>query len=313
MSELPPLHALQAFRAVMRAGGFAPAAQALGVTASAVSHRIRELEATLGVALFERRNRSVFPTDAAQRYHETVAEALDRMAAATRVVGERRGAAVLAVHASPTFAAQWLMPRLKGFIAAHPEIDVRLSSTPEAATLADGMFDIDVQYARPTPDGCESAPFATENVMPLCAPSVLEAAAGMLSIEALARLPLLHSVRNIVRWERWFALNGAGALPSARGMHFDRSFLAIAAAADGLGVCLESTHMAERELRAGKLVAPFPGMGIRAVGHRIVWRAEPGAPPKTRAFLAWLKAQAQASSARLRDHTERRELTASAP
>lgn len=288
MNQLPPLRSLEAFRAVMRHGGFAPAAQALGITPSAVSHRIRDLEAMLGVTLFERRNRSVFPTDQADRYHESLAEGFDRIAAATRALSERRGASTLALHAYPTFAAQWLMPRLKGFIQSHPEIDVRLSSTPEATTLADGRFDIDIQYARPVPSDCESATFATETIVPMCAPGFLREGAG---IETLARAALLHSVRNVVQWERWLSVHAPGTPLSPRGMHFDRSFLAIAAAADGLGVCLESTHMADRELAAGRLEMPFGRLGVKVIAHRIVWRAGQQ-PPRVRAFLRWLAAEA---------------------
>jgi LysR family glycine cleavage system transcriptional activator len=288
MNHLPPLRSLEAFRAVMRSGGFAPAAQALGITASAVSHRIRDLEALLGLALFERRNRSVFPTDQAQRYHEALGEGFDRIAAATRALSDRRGASTLALHASPTFAAQWLMPRLKGFIQAHPDIDVRLSSTPDAATLADGRFDIDIQYGRPVPEDCESASFATESIVPMCAPGFLPPEAG---IEVLAKAPLLHSVRNVVQWERWLSVHASGTVLSPRGMHFDRSFLAIAAAVDGLGVCLESVHMADRELASGRLTMPFGKLAIRVIGHRIVWRAGQQ-PPRIRAFLRWIAAEA---------------------
>ncbi len=287
MSSLPPLRSLEAFRAVMRHGGFASAAEQLGLTPSAVSHRIRELETHLGLSLFERRNRTVAPTDAASRYHATVAEVLDRLEAATRGVAERREAEVLSLHCTPTFAAQWLMPRLKHFIAAHPDLDVRLASTPDAAALQDGLFDLDIQYARPVPPGCESVALATEAVTPLASP---EAAAGLKRVEDLAGAKLLHSVRNVVQWERWFDEQGASGAMPGRGMHFDRSFLAIAAAADGLGVCLESTLMAEREIAQGRLVAPFPDRVVRAVGHRLVWRARMGGQRKIVAFREWLAA-----------------------
>jgi LysR family transcriptional regulator, glycine cleavage system transcriptional activator len=101
-----------------------------------------------------------------------------------------------------------------------------------------------------------------------------------------------------VQWERWLATHAPGVSLSPRGMHFDRSFLAIAAAVDGLGICLESTHMAERELASGRLVMPFGPLAIRAIGHRIVWRA--GAQPaRVRAFLRWIAAEAARRTATL--------------
>jgi DNA-binding transcriptional LysR family regulator len=285
MPSLPPLRALEAFRAVIRHGGFGAAADSLSLTPSAVSHRIRDLEEFLGVALFERRNRSAVPTAAALRYDEALHHSFERIAAATRAIAETRGAEVLSLHCSPTFAAQWLMPRLKDFIASHAWLDVRLASTPDAASLQDGVFDLDIQYARPVPPGCESVALATELVVPLCSP---ETAEGLCEPTDLRGRQLLHSVRNLVQWDRWFEEQGhPGALP-ARGMHFDRSFMAIAAAADGLGVCLESMLMAEREIASGRLVAPFGNRGVRVIGHRLVWRARLGQDRKIEAFRAWI-------------------------
>ncbi len=297
MSQLPPLRSLEAFLAVIRHGGFAPAAEALTLTPSAVSHRIRDLESHLGVRLFERRNRTVVPTYVALRYHEAVSEGVERIAAATRIIAERRGGEVLSLHCSPTFAAQWLMPRLKDFIRLHPELDVRLASTPDAATLQEGLFDLDIQYARPVPAGCDSLALATEFIVPLCAP---ELAGALREVMDLGRQHLLHSVRNLVQWDRWFAEQGQSSLLPSRGMHFDRSFMAIAAAADGLGVCLESTLMAEREVASGRLVQPFGGRGIRVIGHRLVWNVRLGQQRKIAAFRSWIT-QALADGGKITD------------
>lgn len=279
------MRSLEAFLAVIRHGGFAPAAEALSLTPSAISHRIRDLETHLGVRLFERRNRTVVPTDVALRYHEAMSEGIERIAAATRVIAERRGGEVLSLHCSPTFAAQWLMPRLKDFIRLHPELDVRLASTPDAVTLQEGLFDLDIQYARPVPPGCDSVALATEFIVPLCAPDL---AGRLREIADLSRQHLLHSVRNLVQWDRWFSEQGQTRLLPSRGMHFDRSFMAIAGAVDGLGVCLESTLMAQREIASGRLVQPFGRRGVRVIGHRLVWNARWGQHRKMAAFRAWI-------------------------
>ena len=275
MSDLPPLRSLEAFRAVMRHGAFASAAASLGLTASAISHRISDLEAFLGIRLFERRNRAVVPTDAAHRYNEALRESLDRLAAATRAVAQSRYSDVLSIHASPTFGTQWLMPRLKTFIAKHPEIDVRLSSSHEAVSLQDGLFDAGIQYGRAIPAGCEGLTLAREAIVPLCAPD-FRSMADLRSIPDLARTMLLHSVRNLVQWDAWLSEQGALDAMPVRGMHFDRSFMAIAAAVDGLGVCLESTLMAEREITSGRLIMPFGHKMIWANGHKLVWRKQDG-------------------------------------
>ena len=115
-----------------------------------------------------------------------------------------------------------------------------------------------------------------ETVTPLCAPHI---AAAIESPADLLRHPLIQSDNKQVRWPAWFALNGIAVPASSRGSRFDRSFLAIAAAADGLGMALESTLLAEREIGRGRLVAPLAGRAqdIRYVGHHLVY------PPPVRA------------------------------
>jgi LysR family transcriptional regulator, glycine cleavage system transcriptional activator len=288
---LPPLRSLEAFRAVMRHGGFNAAAGTLGITPAAVSHRIRELERVIGAPLFERRNRMAIPTDQAQRYFEAIQEGFQRLEAATRMVSLPSGTDILTLHCSPSFAAQWLMPRLKRFIRQHPEIVVRLSSTPDAARLGDDVHDVDIQYARPVPEGCEALVLKEEFIVPLSAPDTIRGENLRPATTPFDEFTLLHSVRNVVQWQDWFAQFAAQKPVPARNMHFDRSFMAIAAASDGLGLCLESTLIAERELAEGRLVMPFGALGIKAGAHRLVWRRRIETPRKVIAFRDWIFAE----------------------
>lgn len=291
MSGLPPLRSLEAFRAVMRQGSFAAAAETLGLTAAAVSHRIRELERVLGSPLFERRNRAVFATDAAHRYHEALQDGFQRLEAATRVVSQPADAEILTLHCAPSFAAQWLMPRLKRFITAHPEFVVRLSSTPDAGPFRDDVYDVDIQYGRPVPEGCASLLLAEESIVPLCAPDYMRPGPWNPRITDFRRMTLLHSVRNVVQWHNWMDEHASGRPMPSRNMHFDRSFMAVAAATDGLGICLESTLIAAAELASGRLVMPFGMRDIKAHGHRLVWRKRAVLPRKIAAFHDWLVAE----------------------
>jgi LysR family glycine cleavage system transcriptional activator len=291
MSALPPLRSLEAFRAVMRQGSFTEAAETLGLTTAAVSHRIRELERVLGATLFERRNRSVFATPAAHRYHEAVQDGFQRLEAATRIVSQPANAQILSLHCAPSFAAQWLMPRLKRFITAQPDIVVRLASTPDAGSFRDDIYDLDIQYGRPVPEGCDSLLVAEESIVPLCAPDYMRPGPWKPRTTGFETMTLLHSVRNVVQWQTWLDEHAPGKPIPARNMHFDRSFMAIAAATDSLGICLESTLIAEAELASGRLVMPFGPRDIKASGHRLVWRNRAVLPKKIAAFRDWLMAE----------------------
>jgi DNA-binding transcriptional LysR family regulator len=103
---------------------------------------------------------------------------------------------------------------------------------------------------------------------------------------------LIRSDNKRVRWPDWFAANGLTA-PATQAMSFDRSFLAIAAAADGLGVALESTRLAQREILSGKLVAPLVGRtrDLRYIGHHLCYPKSGSQRRLVSAFAEWLRAE----------------------
>ncbi|MBV1704827.1 MAG: LysR family transcriptional regulator, partial [Hyphomicrobiales bacterium] len=260
------------------------AAEELALSPSAVSHAIRKLEDALGVHLFERGARRVALTVEGERLLLAVGDAFERMRGGLEAVATR-GPQLLRLHCAPSFAAQWLTPRLSRFLAAEPAIEVRLAAGIDYARFSNDDFDADVVYGPPRADGIVAIPLGEETVTPLCSPA---RAAAIRTPADLTRQPLIRSDAKQVGWDAWCARNGAST-PSHYAMRFDRSFLAIAAAADGLGVALESTRLAEREISAGRLVAPLAGEGrdIVYVGHRFVY---PRSRPRrvVRAFAAWL-------------------------
>jgi DNA-binding transcriptional LysR family regulator len=148
-------------------------------------------------------------------------------------------------------------------------LEVRISAGTDYTRFAADDFDADIVYGAPPPgfysgapglQGMDTVPLGTEVVTPLCSPRDLYAQA------------LIESDNKKVRWTDWFAANGLTA-PESRGPRFDRSFLSISAAMDGLGVALESTRLAERELASGSLVRPLEGAceDVVYTGHWLVF------------------------------------------
>ncbi len=285
--SLPPLHWLATFRAVMATGSFARAAEALHLTPSAISHQMRALEARLGRPLFLRQNRSVVPTEDAILYSASIEESFARLMTATQRVASHHGSRRLAIHCSPSFATLRLAPLLPSFHAANPEIDIALFASHEPAKLADDGILIDIQYARPVPEHCHSIPLATETVLPMASPAFVERT-GLASPADIARVPLIHSLRCVVSWEQWAARHARNALLNPRGHQFDRAHLALATAADGLGLVLESTLQADGYLASGRLIMPFGELGIPVVAHRLVYRRADQGHPDITAFVDWL-------------------------
>ena len=280
-----PISSIKAFEAAARTGSFRDAANELHLTPSAVSHAIRKLEATLRTVLFERTARSVRLTPAGENLMRHAGAAFDQLRRGLEEVAAR-GPQLVRVHSAPSFAAQWLTPRLARFLAAHPKLEVRLAANTDYARFKTDDFDIDIVYGQPHAEGVEIVPLAEETVPPLCAPAL---AATIKQPADLLERTLIRSDVKQVQWHQWFAANGLES-PALHGMRFDRSFLALATAAEGLGVALESTLLAERELASGRLVAPLAGRAtdIRYIGHRLIVPRSDYQRSAVRAFADWI-------------------------
>lgn len=239
----------------------------------------------MGTALFERGVRRVHLTPAGESLMRHACAAFDELRQGLQSVA-RRGPHLLRVHSAPSFASQWLAPRLSRFLTRNPGIDVRLAANTDYARFVNDDFDVDIVYGKSRAENVVTIPLGEEVVTPLCAPAL---ANRILAPADLAAHTLITSDNKLVRWNDWFAANGL-ASPATHGMRFDRSFLAIAMAADGLGVALESTRLAEREISQGKLVSPLAGksVDVRYVGHTIVMPATHVRRGLLRAFANWI-------------------------
>lgn len=278
MPPLIPLSALRAFDAVTRTGSFRAAAADLNLTASAVSHAIRGLEVALGTTLFLRDGRSIRLTEEGETLALHTERGFGELQLGISKISLLSGAHLLRLHCAPSFAAQWLLPRLRRLLTEVPGLEVRISAGTDYTRFAADDFDADIVYGAPPPyfysgapglQGVDTMPLGTEVVTPLCCPDL---ALNIHSVGDLFGKTLIESDNKKVRWTDWFAANGLVA-PGPRGPRFDRSFLSLSAAADGLGVALESTRLAERELASGRLVRPLDGVceDVVYTGHWLVF------------------------------------------
>lgn len=279
------LTSIRAFEAAGRLGSFRAAAAELGLSASAVSHAILKLERALGTSLFDRSGRVVRLTADGETLMRRATTAFDELRRGIELVSSHRSR-LLRLHCAPSFAAQILSPRLPVFLATNPGIEVRIAASTEYVRFTDGEFDADIVYGTPRGDDLVTVPLGIEVVTPLCTPAL---AMTIRQPADLAAHVLIRSDTKQVRWPDWYAANGLMVTPT-HSMSFDRSFLAIAAAADGLGVALESTRLAHRELESGRLVAPLMGRfkDIRYVGHILAYPRSGPQRRLARRFADWL-------------------------
>jgi DNA-binding transcriptional LysR family regulator len=174
-----PLTALRAFEAATRTGSFRSAADDLGLTPSAVSHAIRGLERDLGTVLFEREGRTIRLTPEGETLMRHVERGFGELQLGIGSVAAR-GPQLLKLHCAPSFAAQWLVPRLRRLLEECSGLELRIAAGTDYTRFLADEFDVDIVYGVPPADfygppthqGVVVLPLGTEAVAPLCAPSL---------------------------------------------------------------------------------------------------------------------------------------------
>jgi LysR family transcriptional regulator, glycine cleavage system transcriptional activator len=279
-----PLAYIRVFEVAGRTLSFAEAARELSLSPSAVSHSVRKLEDLLALRLFQRSTREVRLTLEGATLLEHIQRGMEEMQRGFALVTNAEPTP-LRLHTAPSFATQWLLPRLAGFVKDHPDIDLRFSASTDYARFDDD-FDLDIVYGEPRPSPHEKIALAVEGLAPLCSPQLAE---QIRRPEDLYHLPLIQCEVQMYQWKGWFEVNQM-APPTHYGLRFDRSSMAIAAATDGLGVVLESTLLAERELRSGVLVRPLAATTreLEYVGHYLVYPHRPQRHEAFETFKSWL-------------------------
>jgi LysR family glycine cleavage system transcriptional activator len=292
---LPPLPSLVAFEAIARRRSFALAAAELHLTPSAVSHQVARLEDFLGVKLFERSSRGVKLSPAGEGYLQRVAGALGAIGAATDDVrqGVRNS---LYVHASPSFASLWLMPRIGQFAQAHPGVSLFLSASHLHSDFELGQVDIDIRYGVPNWPQLVIKPIFREPILPLASPAFI-ARHQIREPADLLQVPLIQSTVGVVQWADWFSLHPPLKRPERFALRFDRAMMALDAAVQGLGVALESTVIAGSHLAQGRLRPLFdPAWAIPVQAHFVVYPERHGYRSEVAQFLEWLGTQADTAA-----------------
>jgi DNA-binding transcriptional LysR family regulator len=287
---MTPWRAIVVFEVVARCRSLTKAAAQLFVTPSAVSQQIQALELHLGTTLLAKAGRGVALTEAGERYFEMITDDVQRIHEATERIRGFRSQSVLTVRTSPTLGSKWLLPRLGHFMDANPDIEVRLNATPEVTDFTRENVDVEIRHGEGRWPGLFVEGLAEEQFLPVCNPTC--AAPASLSPADLAAHRLIHSVKAQVQWSQWFAAAGADPMQAGRRLLFDRSHMAIDAAAAGLGIALESTLMFSREWSAGTLISPVRNPPrVTLTTQWIVCPFDHLEKAKVQHFLAWLRAE----------------------
>lgn len=253
--DLPPLGTLVAFESAIRLGSVTAAAAELHLTHGAVSRQIQALERSLGLNLFERRNRAIVPTQDAADYATQITDALNLLSSATRRVQRPRQTDNLVLSCEPTLLMRWLLPRLPALYQAVPGVDIHLSGAGGRIDLARQGVDIAVRrndFAIPL--HMESKILSSERIGPVCSPDL---ASKISSVEDLESLTLLHSATRPRAWMNWQENAPTPEFKVRSETTFEHFYLSLQAAVAGVGVAIGPFALVADDLRDGRLIAPF--------------------------------------------------------
>jgi LysR family glycine cleavage system transcriptional activator len=293
--RLPPLNALRAFEAAGRHVSFVRAAEELHVTHGAISRQVRLLEEHFGAALFERRHRGVVLTEAGVRLLAALRDAFDRIEQAALGVAQPEGPPPLVVACLATMSLRWLVPRLGRFRERHPDVRLRLLTSAEEMELERDGLDVMIDVGRfDEQAGACVHDFADDEFGPVCSPSLLRGSRRVRA-EDLAAHAALHTQSRPALWSDWLAESGAGPIDFADAQVFDHLYLALEAAAAGMGVAIGPRLVVADDLRAGRLVAPLGFLRRAGRSCAAIHRAGRCGDPRVAALIDWLREEAASS------------------
>jgi LysR family transcriptional regulator, glycine cleavage system transcriptional activator len=285
MARIPPIQCLLTFEALARLRSVTQAAEELCVTPSAVSHRVRQLEQILGTKLFGRADFSL-TTDGS----DYLAHVREGLASLERFPGKDGGTGKrkLRVAVTPTFARSILMPRLRSFFDAYPEIDLTLQvSIPLLDVVAEDA-DLTIRFGTGRYADVEHLCLLTDEVTPLCSPGFLREHGPFDTLDDLRQARLLKSP--LEPWRTWFLAHGQDAGEPAEGSSFNDIGLMCDAAALGLGIALVRLKLGQPWLESGALVRVSPRSVPSPHAHYLCWRTGTMDRWECAAFADWLRA-----------------------
>ena len=303
MKILPPFDALVAFHAVAETASMTEAGEQLGITQSAVSHRIRRLEEFVGVTLFERKTTGLVLTLAGESLFKGVGDILDASRGLRAKCLQAAAPNMLRVGVGSALADNWLVRRLPAFRAANPATQIELSVVENERP--DKVDDLDVRILWVSVSEARTSstqrPLFREHVFPACSPMLLKGRDLPLKPRALESLPLLQkrSPPGYIAgaewsWQTWFDRLGLRSTPK-EALRFSSIGPLVSAAKEGAGVALLRTMVAKDALADGRLVRVLPPeddmLSIKV--HVVRWPGRLVGDPRVRIFADWVCEEAR--------------------
>jgi LysR family glycine cleavage system transcriptional activator len=285
MKRLPPLTTLPVLEAAARLQSFSAAAAELNVTHGAISHQIRSLEESVGVALFARQGRRVVLTAEGALFAEAIRASLGQVAAAVEALSPIERERKLKISVLPSFASRWLMPRLGKFLEANPQYEISVEANQSRSNFTTDGVDVAIRFGVGPWPGLHSERLAGDSYFLVCSPKFRR---GKLPAKPaqLAGLPLFRNDPGL--WEKWFAEAGLKMAAPATGIDYNDAAIFLQQAIAGEGIALARRSLIGDDFDNGKLVRLFDIEIKSENDYHLVCLPQNFNSRKVRAFRDWM-------------------------
>ncbi len=291
-SAIPPLLGLHAFEAAARRGSFVEAAAELHLSPSAVSQRVRTLEAHLGFDLFERLPRSLRLTEMGRAYLPSVRETFDDLAAATVGLFGSSGRTQLTVRVQISYATTWLVPRLRQFWDAFGHMDLRILSTIWTDALPPDEVDLEIRQGTGSWPGFEATKLHDDAAVVICGPEFLRRhgpVTGVADLSAQPRVQVL-GFDDLAHW--LFSTDTAARPPVTQAMVVDTSIAAVEMVAASDFWTIVPERFARPAVRSGRVSVVLDTAIPTRHAHYLLRRRDASQlSGEAAAFAAWVREQ----------------------
>ena len=288
MRKLPPLNAIRAFEAVARRLSFAEAAEELSVTATAISHQIRHLEAYLGYQVVERRPRQIALTPAGQELFPKLQTAFDILGEAFAMLDKDVEQSLVRVTTTYAFAERWLVPRLPEFFEKHGEIRVEVETDDDVLDLRVDRLDLAIRYGPEASVNEDVEVLFSDRYIPV---SLADRRETGLQDSRLLGFRWRNPDMGGPTWEEWFKEAGE-PFPSDRIIRFSDESAAFNALDQGLGPLLSSSALVEKGLQSGRY-QQIPGPELRGFAYCLVLNPLSRNKHGVKTFADWVRQAAK--------------------
>jgi LysR family glycine cleavage system transcriptional activator len=290
LSRPPPLRNLRAFCVAARRRSFKSAADELFLTPSAVSHQMKELEAALGVRLFERKTRALDLTSAGHTLLDEVEPLLRALDRSLTQVARRSGRVRLRLLLPPFFASELFIPRLGSFCAAHPDIDIQMDTRDPRPAIHPPTADVSVLLSEEAPQGLRSTRLFSVSLTAVCAQEHA-AAVAHLGSDVFGQMPLIVHRARPFAWTHWAQEIGLASPEPKNIIELDTMSAVVRAAERGVGMALVPAVLCDSWFRSGALIRIFTLELATRDTYFLVSRPKDADKPGVRALTQWAAAQ----------------------